>query len=150
MNTDRLLELADAIERADRFYLRSWATYLDVRSQEGAPPLKDLVHDCGTAGCIGGWTVALFSTRVDEVDEDADEANEATDLLDLEDHEAWRLFYPEPQTCPGGSVRSIWADVADDYGWELPNSNSWEWAEQITAEQAADVLRRIAREELTL
>jgi hypothetical protein len=148
MNTDRLLELADAIERADRFNLRSWATYLDVR--DGAPPLRDLVHDCGTAGCIGGWTVALFSAQVDEVADDANESAEAAYLLDLEDNEAWRLFYPEPAPCPGGSVQSIWADVADDYGWELPNSNSWEWAEQITATQAADVLRRIAREELIL
>jgi hypothetical protein len=145
MNTNRLLEVADLIERADRFNLRTYVTYDDDRSIHGAPPLRDLVHDCGTAGCVAGWTVALFSDNVDEVDDVGAESHAAADLLDLNEHEVLQLFFPEPN-----AVASVWARVADDYGWELPNSNSWEWADQITAAQAADVLRRIARGELEL
>jgi hypothetical protein len=145
MNTNRLLAVADLIEQANRFDLTFYAGAIDEMDEDapdGVEALGLLKHHCNTAGCVAGWTLAWhYGDGADEFG--GDEANEASLVLDLTESQQLRLFYPDRNP-----RASIWAQVADEYGWTP--SEGWEWAHDITAAQAADVLRRIARGELTL
>jgi hypothetical protein len=143
VNKKAMLAVADVIEyNEDRFTLGLWAarraSTLDGRDvQVGA-----IWTDCGTTACVAGWTCAW-----------ADVAKRATGWDDYRIHNAarrelgldWeaseRLFYYDS--------KSIWAEVADEYGWKV-DFRGIEDAEDVKGAQAADVLRRIANGELTL
>jgi hypothetical protein len=143
MNTDAMLAVADLIEEANRFNLRFYAGAIDEEAEdcpEGDRALRELRHHCNTAGCVAGWTLAWRYGPA--IDLDWSESAAAQDVLDLTDRETMRLFFP--------NQGSVWHEVAVDYGWEPGRGDAWTWAEQITAAQAADVLRRIARGEVAL
>ena len=59
MNTDLMLRVADAIEAHPRkFDMRSW--YTSERFTPTPSTVPSLLEpDCGTAGCIGGWGMAI-------------------------------------------------------------------------------------------
>jgi hypothetical protein len=77
MNIRNLTKLKNFLETLEpaRFDMRQWSD-------------GDLIHDCGTTGCIGGWTEALWPDRG------------AMLTLDLTDQEAVALFFP-----PSGPTR---------------------------------------------
>jgi hypothetical protein len=59
MNKKRILEVADAIERhAIKDLGFNMSTYMQTPLQRWAMPDRS-GHDCGTVGCIAGWTLAL-------------------------------------------------------------------------------------------
>jgi hypothetical protein len=76
----------DTIEALDpsRFNMALWNTSDFYNKGFG-----DLVHQCGTCGCIGGWTEAVLVP-------DKTFQNDAVTatMLGLSSYEAWKLFYP--------------------------------------------------------
>jgi hypothetical protein len=88
MNVERILELADLIEKqphtteeADDGFSMDWFT-----------------HDCGTPSCIGGWAIFLQSRDrkiLDVVSESGGKFSEvAASVLGLGEFEASELFFP--------------------------------------------------------
>lgn len=142
INKKAMLAVADVIEFNSRFDMSHVSRYEPKHAiarfgSSWQTPTVDsclLWEDCGTVGCVWGWTNAWAN-------HDKDDRQAAADELGLNAPQTQRLFYAEGD--------SIWAEVADEYGWELNDDNDWDegglanW-EQITADQAADVLRRIA------
>lgn len=102
MNVDRMNKLADYIEsmphftdhpgdNVDVFNLSTW--------------LSDRYHNCGTAGCIGGWAKIMAAKDLG-VSHDSSEANSRY-WLNLTRQEAEDLFFP--QTAEWGGLD--WDDV---------------------------------------
>lgn len=89
LNRENVAKVRDVIAAHDpsRFDMGAWAeqvhTNLDVEPTE-------LLHNCETAGCIGGWTQALFET---EADHQTASAARASKFLGLPEHEGETLFY---------------------------------------------------------
>lgn len=80
MNRKNIKKVRDAIAAVERkrFDMRLWTI--------GTDDPRDLVHNCNTAGCIGGWTEGvLLKGRKD--------CRDARELLGLTDDEAGELFY---------------------------------------------------------
>jgi hypothetical protein len=61
VNRENIKKVRDHIAavEADRFNMTWWSAIADARDFDHVDPTT-LLHDCGTAGCIGGWTNALF------------------------------------------------------------------------------------------
>lgn len=139
MNKDLLLEIADAIEAyPDKFNL-NYFIFAPALNDE-TPTTPQMFHgQCRTTACVAGWACVIGDGKWNSTD---DIEAEAQHLLDLTDAEGHALFF--------ASGDSIWSRLADEYGWE---TNVWgyvmDWTE-ITAYQAADVLKRIAKEDVTL
>ena len=110
MNKTRMLELADAIEAADRkqFDMRTYVGKFVVdragRRREDIeafipderilPELREL--SCGTSACIAGWAVHLhpragLSAAYNDYGYDVDDHAQA--ILDLTGEESYRLFH---------------------------------------------------------
>lgn len=53
-------------------------------------PHAQLVHPCGTAACIAGWTLALFAPN-----KRGGDADDAQTLLGLDEYQADELFLPQ-------------------------------------------------------
>jgi hypothetical protein len=117
MNTERILLLADFIESLpdERLDMCFWAKDVDGDENLDVSP-ETVLHNCGTAACIGGWTEALFNptrltfrgtsglwntTQDGPLDKDS-----AGTLLGLTVAQAHDLFLP-PHTNGNGS----WADI---------------------------------------
>ena len=62
MNVERIIELADHIDRSTvpglGFNLAAWVYNRNVNSSIGLPDHSG--HGCGTTACIAGWAVALY------------------------------------------------------------------------------------------
>lgn len=112
MNKSLFLQVADTIEaHADQFNMNQWVS--------GCDP-SVLLRDCGTTGCIGGWTNALCHRGLSE--------DQAARDLDISEAQAAELFYPYT----GGS--KLWDNV-------IPNDSD---GYDATPEQAARLLRGLA------
>lgn len=123
MNTEAMLAVADVIEHFDRFDLGNWG------------PVEKVWTDCGTTACIAGWTLAWADRSPVNTRPEGflgSFSAPAADELGLTDDQAKSLFFP------GGAV---WSKLEDETGVCCLD---------LTAAQAADVLRRIARGELEL
>lgn len=177
MNKERMLQVADLIENApkEQFHMGSWFgnynfKYATERSElnELWEPLpvkwdnlnpnysnlidtldRTIVDDsiptmlkCNTTACIAGWALvsAYNSGCRYSVDAALPVSYNAQVYLDLTDVETQQLFYCEDN--------SIWAKVADQYGLDFNCSEVDYW--NIDQKTAADVLRRIAKGELSL
>lgn len=93
----------DTIEALDpsRFDMSQWNTAFVISEKIGG-----LVHECGSCGCIGGWTEALFlSDRVELPSEE-----ETRGLLGLDYDEGSDLFYPPREQIPEW-VDSEWKNI---------------------------------------
>lgn len=92
MNRPRLQILADHLRSLpdERFDMANWFSKegendtLRALASPGA-----FVHECGTAACVAGWAVALFSPRGANWCDDT-----ARDELDLSARQAAALFEP--------------------------------------------------------
>lgn len=177
MNKERMLQVADLIENApkEQFHMGSWFGKYDFTYATENSELKDLwqtdnvkwnnlskrdenIFDaveqqvvdkdiptmlkCNTTACIAGWALvgAYNSNYKYAVDAAIPVAYNAQIYLGLTDAEAYQLFYCEDN--------SIWAKVADEYKLDFNCSEVDEWS--INPKIAADVLRRIAKGELSL
>jgi hypothetical protein len=70
-----------------RFDMKYWAA-----TEEGNPVSRQkFLTDCGTAGCIGGWTMALFQTGRNL----HQTTSSAGRFLGLDEEQASALFFPE-------------------------------------------------------
>lgn len=142
LNRERLRELADLIEREDRFDLSCYAA--EPLPDEGSSRVRytgELLTSCETVGCVAGWACALAGERLwGLLDQRIWEV--ACAELGLSHAEAGRLFYAEAD--------SIWAREADALGLKLASSGDVANWSSITAVQAAKVLRQLADGELEL
>ena len=141
INAEAFRKVADAIEEHQRFNLALVA--LDVGPVEVDPHL--LPTDCGTVGCVWGWTVGILDLEIKgQGEEEAAHALGLTAGMDAD-----RLFYADNE-------HTVWVRLADEYGWAVEPHGWWPGGRmladesEITADQAADVLRRIADGEVTL
>lgn len=123
MNTEMMMRVADAIEKADRFDLLSWGIDGDGKWVQSA---EELVHNCNTKACVCGWVNALVAADHDMLvrPEDTTTAQRA---LGLTYDQANELFTPDEEE------GSIWGDNPYD----------------IKSAEAALILREIARGERT-
>lgn len=122
MNRDMFRRVADVIELEDRFDLSLFAS-------------GDLLNECGTTGCIAGWTAALAGAG-----DDVDIERAAREALGLTWRQADRLFF---------WGNSVWVDHADALGLEVDAFQSIDPG-AVTSVQAAKMLRWIADGEVEL
>lgn len=105
MNRERILEVADEIEKLDpeRFDMSNFITApgQEFPSSTSAARVleKEPEHWCNTAGCIAGHTVLMFmekSAIIDALKKHAvDDCAQA--ILGLDDYTAGILFYGHPR-----------------------------------------------------
>lgn len=102
MNKERLLQVADAIERGGIEGLGFNMAYHYLTLSEarvGDKEAQDLSgHDCGTIGCIAGWTVAIFRKPNLLEMHTVEFEDEAASILELHRCIATELFRPEHGT----------------------------------------------------
>lgn len=94
MNSEKILQLAAHIEQLDpsRFDMDLFGYSEDGRRLEKA---GELIHNCGTCGCIAGWANALFAP-----DEEPDNELMAGEVLGLNSYDYSRLFFPRDLNVP--------------------------------------------------
>lgn len=90
-NINKVIETIRGL-KPERFDMNVWA---ETRGGWFASPER-LLTECGTCGCIGGWTNALF---------DGCGRADARDALGLTHEEANALFYPYGLGGPDGQWR---------------------------------------------
>lgn len=132
INKEAFLAVADVIEYADRFDLTYFAMAPDGQVCSTTP----VWEDCGTTACIAGWVNAWADN------DSPSDTYGAGKELGITPEEGYRLFY--------GYNGSVWSRHAREYGWRLDRSGRVSDWSDITAIQAADVLRRIANGDITL
>ena len=137
MNTERILRLANFIESLpdERLDMCFWAKDEDGDENLEQSPAT-VLHNCGTAACIGGWTEALFnpgrSTFLgtqglwDESPAAVVPTDSAGDLLGLTVAQAHDLFMP-PMTEPRLSWSDITPTIAADTLRRLAETGRVEW-----------------------
>lgn len=88
MNLDRIRILRDHIMHLNpkKFDM---SCYVSDDKDSDLPPIE--LHRCGTAGCLAGWTVALFGSNFEQTSHRTHE--NARLLLDLSIEEANTLFF---------------------------------------------------------
>lgn len=88
MNVERILQLADFIEKLppERFDITLW-----IYAPRCLASYEELIQDCGTCACIGGWTQILFNAPYEST---LEYSHSAFELLGLTEPEAERLFCP--------------------------------------------------------
>lgn len=139
MNTDLLLKIAESIEaQPDKFDL-NYFYYTPYFNTSPATAEEFLEGSCGTTACVAGWAVVCAGLPIKSSFLDA-EADGQT-LLGLTDKQARRLFYANDD--------SVWWEYADEYSWDRSDLTDDRW-DAITAYEAADVLKRIAKGDIEL
>ena len=139
MNKERILEVADVIDRfPDKYDQENWGEKLDevIASDDGD-------HDCGTNGCVAGWTCAIYDSKVSY----GDQGYVATTLLDLTRNEARDLFdvaWPVRWADKLGMVVNEDEDKEEDEEDFFGEYNEHKTFVP-TAEQAVEVLRYIGK-----
>jgi hypothetical protein len=149
MNRENMTKLALFLEDlpSERFDIGFWVS--DVVEQIESEHLD--LNNCGTAGCIAGWALALKNNGVLNivdcwVDDDALDDNEvriedvrkaASNWLGINIATADRLFYTDSH--------SYWSQYADDYQLEVNNGG---YVEEVHPKHAADMLYRILSGEI--
>jgi hypothetical protein len=142
MNKERMLLLADLLETItpEKFNIENWTLDIhhDLYGDSGATYSNQYHHaslsayDCGTAGCIAGWAVAMKNDLDLKNFPAASVATEACDYLGLTEDQGRSLFYFGETT--------IWGKYRDDLGFDEAHG----YADQIKAKHAAYALRQIA------
>lgn len=178
MNKENMLKVAEYIENApkDQFHMGAWfGRYVEDYYDEEDPDfsntivwedaaqcemidVEEFVSDaigkelnCGTTACIAGWAATAFYYEDREAFNDylnGDDGyysykgveNFAKEYLDLNDAEANALFF-----C---TDKSIWSQVKNQYGFQFHTGINESW--DIDNKHVADVLRRVANNELSL
>lgn len=89
MNRERIGELADVIEALPyhAFSMEIWAVDKDGLTLV----MATTAAECGTAGCLAGWTCMHFKNEAKKSRLNSIQGAAAI-VLDLEDHEATMLF----------------------------------------------------------
>lgn len=129
INTELLLETADAIEYSDRFDLDVYsAVVVNGKVMPFATHVapETLYNDCETVGCVAGWVCAIKEVKEREPGY-VQWHHEAKQLLGLTRNQAEELFTPDRHV------------NANDTVWGMKNPY------KATAKQAAKVLRGIAK-----
>lgn len=132
MNTERILEIADTIERTNHsFHMSKWlqsdtgvSHMMGIAATHGIDALVAEAERCHTFACLAGWAVLLYG------DDRLGEPYQTVyiygqELLGLTDQQARRLFQPKPFNRPGEP------EISCHYN-------------DITAAYAARVLRQFA------
>ncbi len=96
MNKDRILELADRIEKMP--LLADVRRSNDSGIEVSAPEIFDMEHwrsrtDCGSIACVGGWATIMFGNPDKYYSDVA-----SGELLGLDWSDAQMLFYPTQST----------------------------------------------------
>jgi hypothetical protein len=86
MNKDRILALADLVERQP---------HSDYYADAGFN-METYIHKCGTPSCIAGWAIFTFGGRSDlDCASDRDTENrDAGELLGIGEEQSYALFQP--------------------------------------------------------
>ncbi len=92
LNIERLTLLRDTIQSLDpsRFTMADWVLNTNFP--------QDLVHNCNTAGCIGGWAEGLFFPKDSNV-----HPLEVAEALGLDTDQKEILFFPLREDLPGSA-----------------------------------------------
>ena len=113
MNTENLLIVADLIEKyPNRFAVCN--------------PWRVDIHDCGTAGCIGGFADGLLPERNRSLEEVGQQ------VFDLTEQQSEELFY----------VGKIWIKYAGELN--IPSGDRYADMESIKPHHAVTMLRNLA------
>lgn len=178
MNKEKMLQIANLLEKAEpeQFHMGAWfgelmpaceVSYYDIISdligEEDLIPngidfsdLPDVnVFDktgdvlslsCNTTACIAGWAIAneFFNGNTQPFDllstNNAFADTLGAEILGLNSDQASRLFF-----C---NLSSVWYEHYEEYGFDFDPAMTETW--KIHPKHAADVLRRIANDEISL
>lgn len=110
MNTDKIIQLAEALERYERegvfavwglgFDLSQWIHTFDDQDRRDDKKHDVLFNGCGSVACIAGWAIALEQQAIPNLKEDP--FVKATAILGLPSARASKLFAPECGDADGG------------------------------------------------
>ena len=159
MNTERILKLADHIEKLEFASIgdvnddystnEPWTANemfydhnLDV--PESTFSMEMWTYECGTPACIAGWALALFSPEAIKLPNgnydvsnvpgaDYDAAGAAAELLGIAVDDGYALFTPE-----------FYVEDEDDWDADY-KANEYGNDEFISPRRAANTLRRLAK-----
>lgn len=165
MNFTRMKEMADFFENLppERFYIGAWTSYFDPDSSEFFydDHITLDINDCDTAGCVAGWTCAIYNDGIADyydlydrfIGDDGYDTNEvfsweAAKILDLTIEQAELLFYV--------NEKSLWYKYREDYDILVskPASNVdyphrfFILPQSVHPKHVADMLNRIVRGEI--
>lgn len=165
MNLTRMQEMADFFENLppERFYIGAWTSYYDKDSSDFYfdDHVELDVNECNTAGCVAGWTCAvyndgvanffhLYDRHIGDADYDTGDVYcwEAARILDLTYEQAEMLFYVNED--------SLWYKYRNDYEFltSKPSSylnhpnRSYILPQSVHPKHVADMLNRIVRGEI--
>lgn len=134
MNKEALLAVADVIEYMNRFDM-------DVVASGDDGELDDATviwEDCGTVGCIAGWTLAWADIHAHAKwlwgENEASWMKAARKELGLTKRQAEELFFPDSEFW-----KKTVSTTAQKDRW-----SSWDDVNPITVEDAVGVLRGLA------
>ena len=113
MNRERLNTLRTLFEDLpdERVDMRFWMTDLAADKPHesllaGRPDFTQIKHDCGTAGCIAGWTLSMWPPRAKSFEGTYQQVFDlAQKRLGLTDDQAVELFTPDGYQIPGVFTR---------------------------------------------
>lgn len=111
MNVKNIKTVRDHIAAVDakRFEMATWASAGSRGNYSRADvDSLELIHDCNTCGCIGGWSEGLL--RVDESD-----TRQARELLGLSDLQAEELFFAHSHPLPMNKITQAEAVAVLDH-----------------------------------
>lgn len=164
MNIENMTRLANFLENieSERFNIAEWVSFIErYDGGEIEYMSSDVIsmNVCDTAGCIAGWAVCLMNGGEVYILDDnyyesdylssmenknairlAEVSRKAADWLGLTSWEAQRLFVPDGW--------SVWDKYASDYG--LEKDNGMNFYSNIHPKYAADMLRRLANNEIKI
>jgi hypothetical protein len=156
INRENMLKLALHLEDVDktRFNMNNWVSAYQDDFQDFMECYRLDINDCGTAGCIAGWAVALANNgKIDVIDAEYEELeldsgeclvgdirHIAAEWLGLPMSKADQLFY--------FGEDSVWCRYREDYDLDTHPAYCNPSKLQITAssihpKHAADMLYRI-------
>jgi hypothetical protein len=137
MNKERMYLLAELLETIPpaKFKLTSWTCDYDAEEhlydvQEFSATLS--AYDCGTAGCIAGWAVAMKNDLSINQYKLTSFEREAGEYLGLTPEEGRALFYY--------NSNSVWHHYRNAFGFD----DAWDYDDVVEAKHAAYALRMLA------
>lgn len=158
MNRDLMLQVADFIDNLppSKFSMNVWVGrrygeysvdrhYTScIVDGETYDSLDDAVEDCGTVGCIAGWTVLLAN---DSADRDYNYLWRVMELFELTYEESRELCH---NLCDGMTAwERYWPELIKNDRL-LTKDFAYDGQDNITHKMAAQMLRRLANNEWQL
>lgn len=128
MNRENIKRVRNVIAGlpAKRFDMGLWAGERDGESHVAARRLR---HDCGTCGCLGGWTNATFGTP-----KHAMGIESASAKLGLDEGQAQALFFPQGAGCAWREITTAHAVRVLDH---LLETGEVDWQSTRRAKKSA-------------